>query len=320
MRGILMIISILIGSTLVFTNLASAEEISGKVIIFHAGSLAVPFVQMEKEFEAIYPEVDILRESAGSRRCARKIIELDRESDIIASSDVTVIDTLLIPEFADWDIHFANNQLVLCYAEESRYADKINKDNWYEILIKEGVQCGHSDPNVDPCGYRAVMVMQLAEKYYKIPSLFKKLQASIPQRNIRPKSVELIALLEAGALDYAFEYRSVAVQHNLKFVELPPQINLSSAEYDDFYRNASVKVRGKEPGTFITKRGASITYGVTLLRNAPHRRGAIKFLKYLLDSEKGLKVLKQSGQPPIIPPIARFNVDKIPEELQSIVK
>ena len=320
MRKILIMVSILTSIALTFTNLVFAEKESGKVIIFHAGSLAVPFAQMEKEFETAYPEVDVLRESAGSRKCARKIIELNKECDIMASADVTVIDTLLVPEFANWDIHFANNQMVLCYTDESTYTDKVNRDNWYEILLKEEVQCGYSDPNIDPCGYRAVMVMQLAEKYYQRPGLFKKLQASIPQRNIRPKSVELIALLEVGALDYAFEYRSVAVQHNLKFVELSPQINLGSIKYDDFYKNASVKVSGKEPGTFITKRGASITYGVTLLKNASHRKEAIEFLKYLLDSEKGLKILKQCGQPPIIPPTATFNINKIPNELKTIIK
>jgi len=320
MRRFLMIISILIGSALTFTNLVSAEDTSGKVIIFHAGSLAFPFAQMEKEFEAMYPEIDVLRESAGSRKCARKIVELNRECDIMASADVTVIDTLLIPEFADWDIHFTNNQMVLCYTDESRYVDRVNKENWYEIILEERVQSGYSDPNIDPCGYRAIMVMQLAEEYYQKPGLSKRLQASIPQKNIRPKSVELIALLEAGVLDYAFEYRSVAVQQNLQFVELPPQINLGSTEYDDFYKNASVKVSGKEPGTFINKRGASITYGVTLLKNAPHKEEAIEFLKYLLNSEKGLKILKQCGQPPIIPPIATFNVDEIPEQLKLMIK
>jgi len=320
MRRILIMVSILASMALVSTNLVFAEKEPGKVIIFHAGSLAVPFAQIEKEFETMYPQVDVLRESAGSRTCARKIIELNKECDVMASADVTVIDTLLIPDFADWDIHFANNQMVLCYTDESKYADKVNKDNWYEILLKEGIQCGYADPNVDPCGYRAVMVMQLAEKYYQKTGLFKKLQKNIPQKNIRPKSVELIALLEISALDYAFEYRSVAVQHNLKFVELPSQINLGSTKYDNFYKNASVEVSGKEPGTFITKRGASITYGVTLLKDASHRREAIKFLKYLLDSEKGLKILKQCGQPPIIPPTATFNINKIPNELKTIIK
>ena len=50
--------------------------VSGKVIIFNAGSLTIPFAKMEQEFEARYPKVDVLREAAGSRKCARKITDL----------------------------------------------------------------------------------------------------------------------------------------------------------------------------------------------------------------------------------------------------
>ena len=43
---------------------------SGKLTIFHAGSLTVPFAAIEKAFEAKYPEVDVLREAGGSTKMA----------------------------------------------------------------------------------------------------------------------------------------------------------------------------------------------------------------------------------------------------------
>ncbi len=95
---------------------------AGEVIIFHAGSLTIPFAEMEKEFEARHPGVDIIREAAGSRRCARKITELKKTCDIMASADFTVIDGMLIPEYANWNIRFATNRLVLCYTDKSKYA------------------------------------------------------------------------------------------------------------------------------------------------------------------------------------------------------
>ena len=52
---------------------------------------------------------------------------------------------------------------------------------------------------------------------------------------VRPKSVELVQMLESGGLDYAWEYRSVAAQNNLKFIELPEAIDLSSVKYADDY-------------------------------------------------------------------------------------
>jgi molybdate/tungstate transport system substrate-binding protein len=277
---------------------------------------------MEKAFEAQYPKVDVLRESAGSRKCARKITDLKKPCDIMASADYTVIDQLLIPAYTDWNIRFATNRLVLCYTNKSEYAGEINAQNWYEILLKKGVIWGHSDPNLDPCGYRSVMVLQLAEKYYEKPGLFKKLIANRPKENIRPKSVELVSLLQTGNMDYAWEYRSVAVQHELKFIELPDQINLGNYKHDAFYKNAVVEVTGKKPGTFLKKKGKSCTYGITLLKNAPNTKAATAFLKYMLDPQGGLRILKEMGQPPFIP--CRVPNDKmknrLPKPLQSLVE
>ena len=293
-----------------------------KVTIFQAGSLTIPFEKMEKEFEARYPEVDIQREAAGSRKCARKISDLKKPCDIMASADFSVIDQMLIPEYADWNIRFATNRLVLCYTDRSKYANEINARNWYEILTKKGVIWGHSDPNADPCGYRSLMVLQLAEKYYKIPGLYQRLIANRPKENVRPKSVELVVLLQTGNMDYAWEYRSVAVQHGLKFVELPDQINLGDYKYDDFYRQAVVELTGKKPGTTIKKKGKSCTYGVTLLKDAPDPKAAITFLEYLLNPEGGLKILDEMGQPPFIPcrvPTAGMKA-LLPVELQGLVE
>ncbi len=295
---------------------------SGNLVIFHAGSLSVPFMKLEQEFEKRYPGVDILRESGGSTKMARLIRDVGRRADIFASADYTVIDGLLIPDYADWEIRFASNQLVLCYTDKSRYADKVNSDNWFEILLKKDVMWGHADPNVDPCGYRSLMVMQLAERFYKKPGLYNKLMASRRRRNIRPKSVELISLLNTGNLDYAWEYLSVAVQHDLKFVRLDDRINLGNPAYDDFYKNAQVKVTGRIPGTWMIKRGRACIYGVTILKNASNKEAAEAFLSYLLDPKGGVKILRKLGQPPLIPceTGSKKMYDKIPDSIKRFVK
>ena len=282
-------------------GLATAAMAAEKVIVFHAGSLTVPLAKIEKDFEAANPGIDILREAGGSTKMARMISELGKPADIMASADYKVIDKTLIPAKADWNIRFATNQLVLCYTDGSRYADAVNGDNWYEILLKKDVVWGHSDPNLDPCGYRSLMVLQLAEKFYRQPGLYDRLIANRPEKNVRPKSVELVSMLKTGNMDYAWEYLSVAIQHGLKYVTLDDHINLGNYQFDAFYQQASVKVTGKKPGTFITRSGKSVTYGVTLVKDAPNRDGAVLFLEYLLSAEGGLKVLEEMGQPPFIP-------------------
>lgn len=307
--------------TLLFVqpSLAADKE---KLIIFHAGSLSVPFKKIEKQFEAQHPTIDVLREFGGSTKMARMISELGKPADIMASADYVVIDKNLIPKFADVNIRFATNQMVLCYTDKSKYADEINSKNWTEILTKPDVAWGHSDPNLDPCGYRSLMVLQLAEKFYKKEGLYNTLIQQRKKQWVRPKSVELISLLQSGNMDYAWEYLSVAVQHNLKYITLDNQINLSDYSHNDFYKNATVEVSGKKPGTTIERKGKSITYGITLLKNAPNPKAADMFLQYLLDPNGGMAVLKEMGQPPFIP--ARIASEemkgKLSKEMQALVE
>jgi molybdate/tungstate transport system substrate-binding protein len=305
--------------TLLFASAALAKE---KVVVFHAGSLTVPFAKIEADFEAAHPDIDVQREAGGSTKMARMISELGKPADIMASADFKVIDKSLIPKHADWNIRFATNQLVLCYTDQSKFAAEINADNWTDILGRRAVSWGHSDPNLDPCGYRSLMVLQLAEIFTQQPGLYERLVAGRPKANIRPKSVELVSMLKTGNMDYAWEYLSVAVQHDLKYVVLDEHINLGNQKYDDFYAQANVKVTGKQPGTWITRQGQSCTYGITLIKDAPNREGAVAFLTYLLSPEGGLKVLETMGQPPIAPCRVTDETVKasLPAELQGLVE
>jgi len=298
---------------------ASEPTLEGKLIIFHAGSLTVPMKALAEAFQDKYPGVTSQTEASGSRTAARKIGELGREADVMVSADYTVINELLIPDFADWNIQFVRNTMVIAYSGRSKCADEINADNWYEILTREGVVCGHADPNADPCGYRTLMVWQLAEKHYNVPGLYRKLDEHCPPGNVRPKAVELIALLESGDMDYAFEYRSVAVQHGLKFVELPDEINLCCVEHADLYKQARVEVSGKEPGTTVTETGEPIVYGVTIPKNAPSPELALEFVKFLIGPE-GQAIMEQQGQPPLVPPVARSGKEKVPASLLPLVR
>jgi molybdate/tungstate transport system substrate-binding protein len=288
-----------------------------KLVIFHAGSLAVPFQQICEEFNKHYPDIRIVREAAGSRACARKIADLNRPCDIMVSADYTVIDTLLVPEYAEWNLRFASNEMVIAFSRDSRRAAHVNKNNWYDILLEENVTFGRSDPNSDPCGYRTVLAVILAERFYNKPGLAKSILAK-DRRYIRPKEVDLLALLEVGELDYIFIYRSVAEQHRLGMVLLPDQINLKETEFADFYRSACVRVTGKKPGTFVTKTGQPIIYGITILNNAPNRELALKFLTFLLDVDKGGGILEENGQRLLVP--SRTDaLDKLPACLKPFV-
>jgi len=292
--------------------------ISGDLIIFHAGSLSVPFKEIAAEFNKLYPNVKILMESAGSVASARKITDLNRPCDIMASSDYGVIDNMLIPKYTDWNIKFVSNELSIVYQEKSRFSGQINSKNWYELLMKKEVAFGRADPNADPCGYRTVMSLQMAEKYYKKQGLAKMISDK-DQNYIRPKEVDLVALLESGSIDYIFLYRSVAIQHNLKYLTLPDEINLKNIGFATQYAKTTTEINGKEPGKKETVKGEPIIYGITMLRDAPNKQAAIAFLQFLLSKEKGMKIMEKNGQPSVIPMTIQ-NYSKLPKELKTFAK
>jgi len=295
-----------------------AQPVSGDLVIFHAGSLSVPMKELAAGFKKLNPQVNILLESAGSVECARKITDLNKPCDIMASADYKVIDNLLIPKFADWNIKFVSNEMCIVYSEKSRYANKINSGNWFDILLQKDVAFGRADPNSDPCGYRSVITMKLAEKYYKKPGLADQLLAK-DLNYMRPKEVDLVAVLESQSVDYIFLYKSVAIQHQLKYLVLPADINLKEPAFTDLYNSATVEINGKAPGEKMTMKGEPMIYGVTMMKAAPNKPAALAFLQYMLSKNKGMKILERNGQPSVIPQ-ANPNYSKLPSTLKPYSK
>jgi len=289
------------------------------IIVFHAGSLSVPFSKMEKVFKKKYPYIEVRRESSGSVQAVRKVIDLHKPCDVIAVADYTLVPKMLFPKYAKYVKLFARNELVLCFTNRSKYAKIINSKNWYKILAKQDVKWGFSNPNDDPCGYRTVLAIGLAGIYYKNLNIVKSLilkNTNItwkveknkvifevprslsfnPERlAIRPKSVALLGLLESGAIDYAFEYKSVALQHHLKFIELPKAINLSSLKWKRFYKRAEIIL-----GNHKRIHAKPIVYGITVLKSAPHPKEA-KLWEDFVTSKIGADILRECHQTPIYP-------------------
>lgn len=290
------------------------DSLSGSLVVFHAGSLSIPVKAICDSFTQRHPGVKILTEAAGSKECARKITDLKKPCDVMLSADYAVIDRMLIPEFATWNIKFATNEMAIVYQPKSRYSDQINQNNWFDILMKKDVAYGRSNPDSDPCGVRAVLTSKLAEKYYRKPGLADRLLAK-DQQYIRPKETDLLALLESGAVDYIFLYRSVALQHKLNYLVLPDEINLKKPELDSLYGTVSVQTLGKKPGDYVTETGATMVYGLTIPLNAPNPAAALAFVDFIL-SPDGKRILEENGQPSVVPAFSA-TWKEIPESLKK---
>ena len=213
---------------------------------YHAGSLASSFSKLEKSFEKAHPDTDVQLYSGGSAAIIDKVNKQNMFSDVLASADTVLIPKNLYPKNATFDVNFAKNSMVLVYTNTSKSAATINADNWYTVLATKDISYAISDPTSDPAGYRSLMTIALAERKYGDSSIFNTLVApyskmtkvtdgakqTINATNPSPDGKKLvitktgpdiIPLLKAGTVDYAFEYSSVAIQSGLPYVTLPPR-------------------------------------------------------------------------------------------------
>jgi molybdate/tungstate transport system substrate-binding protein len=212
-----------------------------------AGSLIAPFDALEKAYEAEHPNTKVEMEAHGSIQVIRHVAELHELADLVVSADYALIPMLMyqskVPEtgkpYSDSYIKFATNALGLAHSPRSKYANEINADNWYRIIARADVKVGIADPRFDAAGYRALMALQLAEVYYGKPTIFEDVVMGqfktpitaadeagravihVPEvvetksgSNVvvRGGSMQLIALLQSGDLDYAFPPRSTSAR------------------------------------------------------------------------------------------------------------
>jgi len=262
------------------------------IVVYNAGSLARPLRAALDTFAA-RAHVRVDQENAGSLETARKLTELHKIPDVIALADYEVFPQLLMPEQVTWYAEFARNRMVLAYTPRARFGSEITTGNWWQVIQRPGVEVGRADPNLDPNGYRTLLAMQLAERYYRQPGLYQRLLAAAPPRNVRPKEADLVGILQAGELDYIWSYESLAQATGLQFVHLPDSIDLGSPADSAFYAQAVVRVQGKTPKDTIAFRGQPIVYGLSIPTHAPHRDVAERFVEFLL-SDDGKRVLREA--------------------------
>ena len=269
---------------------------AGELVVFNAGSLAYPFRELLTAFAAAHPGVVPLQESSGSLEAARKLTELGKIPDVIGVADYGVIAKLLMPQFTTWYATFASNAMVLAHTAASAEAATIDSTNWWRVLLQPGVRWGASNPALDPNGYRTLMVFQLAERHYAEPGLGRRLSEALAPRFIRPAEAQLVGLLQAGELDYAWSYRSLARTAGLEWVELPAAVNLSDPALAEGYRTASVRLPGprQESADSVEFRGEPIVYALTIPRAASHPETARAFVAFVF-SPAGQDILRRAG-------------------------
>ncbi|MEW6182434.1 MAG: extracellular solute-binding protein [Bacillota bacterium] len=261
--------------------------------ILHAGALRGPLAECARVFRQSCPDAAVRLEAAGSRECAHRL-RRGEEADVVALADPAVFAELLEPEIVTRYFIFATDRIVIAFDEYSRQQKGVNHQNWFDALFADGVTFARSDENLDPCGYRTLMVWQLAGNFYNRSALCQRLLNCDPPAVVMPKSIDLVELIAQGRADFAFVYSSVAVQFGLNHIVLPREIDLSSPAFADRYRLAEVTVDGRQPGEKVLLRGAPIEFAIGIHRQTRHSDLARSFLGFV-HGRAGQEILENHG-------------------------
>lgn len=318
--------------------LSSGQEL----IIYRAGSLTRAFQQLEKVFTC-QTGIQVKDSPMGSVDAGRQITAGGHPCDLYAPADYLDIDLFMKPAgYANFTIVFAQGRMVLAYSAKALAAKKLPAiadaasppfhapasipkavPKWHEILTMPGVAIGGGNWFLDPGAYRAPMMFQLAEEYYKVPNLYNNLLEHL-----------VIMGQDSGAVlgrqfDFQFTYEhnaraAAANDPDYRYVDLPAEINLSDPGKDAYYRQHAVVVL---PGLgtarsarMIEVPGARVAWGITLLKDAPNRENAIRFLQLLL-SPVGASALRENGPEPLSPAMVRSpDLRNLPDALRPLVR
>jgi len=315
----------------------NAQSSRDELHICHAGSLLAAFTQVEAEFKMQYPMVAISDTSGGSVDLVRRFASGRLECDVIAPADRLVIDTMLKPaRLADYTIVFASGRMVLAYSAGDPKASALTVSGtfnppasipmvagkWYDVLTAPGVRISGAHPFMDPGGYRAHMILELAQSHHKVPGLYNALLQHYQINLADPSSTgPAPALGKDFSFQFTYEHnaaRTAKSDSSYRYAALPREIDLSDAHtrYD-----ASVTIPGLgTPGAqaYVTIPASPVEWGLTIPTNSRHREHAIAFVASLLGTA-GRASLTQNGPSPIVP--ARVSVPdqaRLPLQLRSL--
>ena len=322
-------------------SVSSQSPPARQLTVCHAGSLLTAFVQVEKAFTAQHPDVAVNDVSGGSVSLARRLAAGSQPCDVYASADYLSVNLLLKPaKLADYTIVFASGRMVLAYhaTDPKARALPVSGDfsppasipevapHWYESLLAPGVRVAGAHPFLDPGGYRAHLIFELAQTYYKAPGLYNTLlehYTVIPADSTNPASAPTLGREYNFQITYEHGAATAAKNNpSYRYARLPDRLDLSNTDHNSYYAQASVTIPGLGlPGakTSASIPGSRVAWGLTIVKSSPNQELAAAFVNLLL-GPVGTAALKASGPLPITPAtVSPDDYRRLPKSLQPLV-
>ena len=293
---------------------SSTSGAHGTLIVFGAGTLATPFTAELAAFKKANPGVTVHSQFGASGDMIKDITQLGQAADVLGVADYSLIPKLMSGTsgpHATWYLGFVSNQITFAYTGHSKGAGQLTPANWYKVLAEPGVHIGRSNPAADPSGYQALQMLQLANGYYHQPNLSASVLKNSPAASVAETETSLISALQSGQIDYLAIYKSTAQEEHLKYIPLPPQINLSDPTMAAAYGKVSINA-----GSLGTLTAKPIIYGLTIPTSAPNAALGQKFIHFVIGPQ-GQAIMRSNGFVVISPALANPQ-GKVPASIKPL--
>lgn len=279
----------------------------------------------------------------GSVAAARQIILEPSAYGIFLSVDPAVIEDMLYPRgISSWYVAVASDQMVIGISRSfPAYSELVSLNSSLNAAISDGnlsaekeilgkilavvlsgnYTVGTSDPNTDPEGYRALMMLQLSGIWLHDDQSYYEQELNVLNSSGKlyevPMGSALFSYLESGRVDFDIAlYKSSAIQQGIPHILLPPLVNLGDANYSQFYARSSVEI--ESGGEVVNLHGAPIYICFTIPGTYPDKTQAALVALYTI-SPAGRSLLRSYGAVPLATPLLYGNASQVPYPLSALV-
>jgi molybdate/tungstate transport system substrate-binding protein len=329
-----------VGVVLSAIALLRADSTPASLNVCHAGSLSAAFADIEEAFKAQHPEVSVVDVSGGSVTLARRLASGDLKCDVFAPADYLDIDRMLKPaRLADYTVIFARGRMVLAYLATDPKANGVASagdfrppasipdasPDWYRKLLAPGVRIGGAHPFLDPGGYRAHMILDLAQRHYGVPNLYNALLEHYEVMPAAEGPGTGPVLGREFDFQFSYEHSAAAAAKRdpaYRYVHLPDRMDLSASNNETYYAQASVTMPGLgTPGaaSSVTMPASRAAWGLTIVRRNTSQDNALAFAALVL-SPIGTAALNAHGPVPLTPAVTSTDdYKRLPSVLRVLV-
>ncbi|MGC8505493.1 MAG: extracellular solute-binding protein [Thermoplasmata archaeon] len=160
---VVLVVGILVGVSVGYYVPRTSSTPSSSISVFAAGSLKY---SLGNNFNPYYQNstgVSVGSTFSGSVSGARNV-QSGIHYDVFISASAAVIPSILMPNYTDWMIIFATNEMAITWLNPS-YKIPANSF-WFESITSPGVTVAASTSQLDPSGFQAIEMIKLAGLIY----------------------------------------------------------------------------------------------------------------------------------------------------------